>query len=215
MNSMLLKPKTFVGKLGNFIYLAAIYTPWSRFYQFIWEWNCRNIRVDTYKNYFDLAKVLKTCIWVPDGWKRLWSAYSNVGTIQAIINTTQPGQRDIGDCSEFAVYNVNAINASTLEPWNKLYTLSARILTILWIDASGTYGGHDVCLIEWFDPTITHHGSAGDCFSYMDYDQPNAPQYDINGVLDQIIGKYAPGGTILAWSIRDQNLKVQQTHWGR
>ena len=211
--SLLLKLKAAVIHALGFVSCAFIYCWWSRLYRLIWEWKYSSYPVTSYRTIDDLAATMNTCVWIPDSWVHLGGSFSYPGTVQHIIDTQPAGNRQIGDCEEFAVYLANALEQSStyggfldgrfaLAPWNGLVVNSAKILTLGWLDVAGNYDGHNVALIEWTNGT----------FSYMDYFMPSDPRKNVSEILGQILLNYAPDGTLLFWSIHDKDLNFQEVH---
>ena len=215
--------KVSFGRIFGYLFLLLVYRWWSRLYRFIWERKYSNYPLRSYRTFDELAAVIRSCTWVKDGAKQLWDAFSYPGRVQCIIDTNAIGGRYIGDCDEFAVYLANVLEQSatfggfengrfTLAPWYGLMMDSSKILTVEWVDKNGKYGGHNVCLIEWFDTRETSHMDG--TFSYMDYGDPDLICANIQAVLYCIMRKYAPDGTLLCWAIHDKNLNLQEVHLG-
>ena len=202
-----LQLKAFYFRVIGIVSLTVVYSWWSRLYRLLWEFPYHNYSVKTYRTIADLDIVMSTCKYLPDGIKQLGDAISYPGRVQFIIDHWPEDTRLIGDCDEFAIYEVNAIEASLaagcLAAYDGLTVKSAKFMTVNWLDSTGKFDGHNVCLIEWLNGT----------FSYLDYTQPSDPCADVGGVLKQIETTYFPGGLRLSWSIHDKDLRFVEVHW--
>ena len=207
--------KTFVGHIMSYLNLLLVYRYWSRIYRFIWERQYRYVPVTTYKSLQELVLVIQTCKWSADGWKQLWDAFSYPGKVQYIINTQPPEKRFIGDCDEHALYIATALertvngenfSISPYAEWRNSVIESAQVLTVNWINKDGVYGGHNVCLITFYDRLgVT-------AYSYMDYGQPSIAKDTVRKVVQQVMDRYARDGIVLAWAIHDKDLHLKEVH---
>lgn len=221
MNATWMKTKIVVGRFFCYLYLLLLYRWWSRLYRLIWEHKYSTVALQSYRNFTDLVAIMRTCVWTADGWKQIWDAFSYPGKVQFIINTDGPKPK-IGDCDEFAIYLANVLEQSStlgghengrfvLDTYEGMMVERARVLTVSWVKQDGKYGGHNVCLIDFFDLKSKHHPLTGpDYYAFMDYDYPNVMQVDLRGVIEQVMNKYAPGGTCIAWAIHDKDLKLEK-----
>ena len=221
------KAKRLLGSVFSYLYLLLICRWWTRLYRLIWEARYSTTVLTSYRSIHELVDIMRTCHWTADGWRQLWDAWSYPGRVQSIISTKPEAERLIGDCDEFAIYLAAVLEQSSslggfengrfcLAPYlGGLMVDRARVLTLIWINKDGKYGGHNVCLIDWYDLNASRHNPRGaDVYSYMDYDYPNLGVVDLRGIIEQVMEKYACGGRVLAWSIHDKDLKLEEAHRG-
>jgi hypothetical protein len=160
---------------------SGAYGAWSRFYQRIWE--SQRLPVEKFSSLDELGHYMQKFKWRADGWRQLGDAISHPEHVQWLMTT---GAVFIGDCEDFACYEVSV--AKTLKE-----VKSAKIMTIIW--HSDKYEGHNVCLIEYMDGTL----------SYMDYGPPSRSHwFKIEDVVSEVLSEYAPGATLLGVYFMDE-----------
>lgn len=194
---MLRRLKLLVGIVGVYLFLALrLYAIKSWLYRAIFERRYRNIQLSTYQRYEDLVDVIRTLQWTADGPKELWDAISSPEKVEYVARYSE--DKRAGDCDEFAIYIVATLNRSLAE--GKFVgdpTLQgARFMTVTWMDKDGKYGGHNVALL------IRDQGM----YSYMDYGMPSTPRHGVKEVVQDVMDRYAPGGTVLVYGVSTENL---------
>jgi hypothetical protein len=195
------KIKIFFGRVGTYLYLSSgLYGLWSRIYRTLFEYRYRNLQLTTYERYEDLVAAVRKLIWKADSWQQLWDAISRPQRVEYVLNW-QVDKR-VGDCDEFAIYEVATLNKSLKEgvfigdfdlEW-------AALLTVTWVDKAGKYGGHNVCLL-----IKDLEYSSG--YAYMDYGMPSRTRNTIREVVIDVLNRYAPEGDLLMWGVSSEDLR--------
>jgi hypothetical protein len=192
--------KIFFGRLGTYLYLSlGIYGLWSRLYRAVAEWRYRNLEISTYDSYESLVAAVRKLIWKADSWEQLWDAVSLPQRVEYVLNWQ--ADKRVGDCDEFAIYQVAALNKS-LKTGKFIGDFDlewAAMLTVTWVDKDGKYGGHNVCLL-----VKDLEYSSG--YAYMDYGMPSKTRNTIREVVIDVLNRYAPAGDLLIWGVSDENL---------
>jgi hypothetical protein len=192
--------KVFFGKVGVWLYYTLrISAFWSHLYRLLFEFPYRNIQISTYASYEALLEVTSKLIWTADGAKQLWDATSSPQWVEYVAKWR--ADKHVGDCDEFAVYNAAALNKSLRE---KKFTgdpdlVGAHMMTVMWVDADGVWGGHNVALL------VKDH-ELNMAYSYMDYDMPSEPRLTVREVVQDILDHYVPGASLIGYAIHSENL---------
>jgi hypothetical protein len=196
--------KLFFGRLGLYLYFGLrLYYLWSKVYRFVWERQYqRTLEISVYDSYRALTRVTEKLTWTADGPKQLGDVISSPEWVEYCIRT---GTKNVGDCDEFAIYNVAALNRS-LD--TKAFTgddqlVEAFLMSVMWVDADGKYGGHNVALLV---RDFEYH----DMYSYIDYDNPGKDRMTVREVAQDIVDRYVPGGTLMMLAVADQDLRLAQ-----
>jgi hypothetical protein len=197
----------FVWRTGFFIVIGSrYYKNWSHFYQYIYERQYAGTLINTYTGYPDLHATIQTCTWVADGTKELGDAFSSAEYIQHVIN--DGGDRKIGDCDEFAIYNASAILKSIAAgSWKDEAIKTCYLLTVRWRTREKPVSaeGHNVCLIALADGT----------YRYVDYFAPSPAYKTIHEVVLKVIDDYAgvDRADCIGWSVADLTMTPLEIHW--
>jgi hypothetical protein len=139
--------------------------------------------------------------WRPDSRQELGDAISLPQRVEYVAKWAV--SKRAGDCDEFAIYNAATLNKSIREGkfTGDPYLREAFLMSVMWVDAGGKYGGHNVTLLERpFGPETTYH-------SYMDYGLPSKARLDLREVVIDVLNRYCPGGTLLGYTVYTENLK--------
>lgn len=210
--------KIFFARLGISLYMRfRIYSFWSKLYRLLFEGRYRNIEISTYQTFADLEKFTRKLVWTADTWQQLFDAVSLPQKVEYIGNW-QIGDKRVGDCDEFAIYITAAINKSIVD--GVLLDMSydirqALFFTVMWMDADGVMGGHNVSLLALDDPFIRQ-------YLYMDYGMPRKqfdgeywiPFNSIDEVAEAVRLRYAgTGNTSLGWAIHSGDMKFMTASW--
>lgn len=155
---------------------------WYRLYQYIWQRNTRD-PVPLYRNFSEMYKVINKCQWSADSWRELWDAVSNPQHVQFLINR---GERYIGDCDEFGVYQAAAFSDAIFKrEFEDKDLVEACLLTIMWQSSTFKFGGHNVCGLRW------QHTDGSIEYGYVDYDLPIRNMHSWEEVVRSVIDRYS------------------------
>lgn len=196
--------KLFFWRLGVWLWFnSRLWAAWSRVYRLIQEQKfLKMTTVAIYMKMADLVKFKKPLIWTADGGLQLWDATSYPEKVQWIADH---GDKKIGDCDEFAIYTIAALNKSLAAGlWNdpRYKIKSVHLLTVMWIAGTNKSGGHNVCLVE-LDTEFPNK------WCYMDYDYPRTPRPSIADVAAQVREDYVGKGNIsLGWAVSKEDLSL-------
>lgn len=207
------KFKIFFGRVGIMLYMGLrLYSLWSHIYRFLFEQRFKHVKLTLVSTLRQAHQNVTKLKWTSDSWEQLFDAVSGPGKVEAIISGAEP-QPDHGtDCDEFASYLSNVIDNSLVDGTTPLQDSErdlweATIMSVMWVDASGKYGGHNVCLLEYRGNLTTY-------FKYMDYGMPSIPCMTINDVARLVVDRYAPGGTKLAHAVHNKKMWTRMVHLG-
>ncbi len=196
------KIKLYVGIAWTWFYMSiGYYGAWSRLYRFFWEFKYRNLELSTYASYEELLAVTRKLIWTADTWQQLFDAISRPEKVEYIAKWGI--EKRVGDCDEFAIYNVATLNKSLREGKfiGDFELEGALLMSVMWMDKDGNYGGHNVALL-----LKDLEYSQG--YAYMDYGMPSATKNTVREVVQLVLDRYAPGGTLLTYAVQTEDLKI-------
>jgi hypothetical protein len=201
MKSLWTKIKLFFGIIGIYLYLRlSLYGAWSWTYRTLFEWKYRNIKLSTFDRYEGLLAVTRKLIWTADTWRQLGDAISRPERVEYVARWSI--NKRVGDCDEFAIYNVATLNKSLRERVfvGDLDLEAAYLLTVTWMKKDGGYGGHNVALLVKSDQG----------YQYMDYGIPSKTRNSVREIAMDVVNRYASGGTLLLYGIQTENLRCFQ-----
>jgi hypothetical protein len=203
----------FFGRLFSFSYMGSgLYKRWSYVYRWLYERKYKDVQLATFDTLPRLATWVNRQKWKADSWKEMWDAISTPQKVQA-IGQDKDGDHFIGDCDEFAIYSVAAIQGSLAAGLMKGENIAAAyILSVTWFNPTKMktlfgFGGHNVCLIEFSD--------MGPKYAYMDYYLPSKRAGSIADIAEVVRQRYSGEGVIpLVWHVAKLDLTPVQTRWG-
>jgi hypothetical protein len=174
-----------------------IYRAWSSLYRFIYERKYKDVKLPEYKTLREIVAFTKTLTWTADTFRELFDATSTPEKVQYIGTE---GNKLVGDCDEFAIYNAVSIN-NAIERGEMKECASAKIMAVMWMDPFGKTNGHNVALIEMAD-----HNA----FTYMDYNVPSIYSMNVLDVANAVIHQYSMGSRLLGYAVSDpRTLKLE------
>lgn len=184
----------------------GIWRAWAKFCQWLYESEYKGLRISSYRTFAALEEALDRLVYTGDGPWRLWDSTSSAERVEFLIRHSLR-QANV-DCDEWSVYIAKALNESVRRGmFKEPYFAKARMLTVFWRAADGSYNGHNVALLRF-------QSESGEWYSYMDYGVPSEPKNEVSEVVQDVIEAYAPGATMLMCSISDDDLRHIETHLG-
>lgn len=175
-----------------------VYLIWSKLYRIIWERKYSKTQLAKYTNFQDLATFIESLTWTADGFKQLGDAISTPQKVQWIANNTT--DKKIGDCDEFAIYNATVINDALDNQTfvDRIVPVDAYCMSVCWLDQSGKFMGHNVCLLEF----------PNGMYRYMDYHNPSTSKGTIEEIAALVRASFSGIGTkSLGWMVYTDKLK--------
>lgn len=198
-----------------FFFNTRLYRAKSMLHRFFFDRKYRGTPIATYGSLKELVAWLDKQEWKRDGLDTAWDAVCTPEKVQAI---GQGGDHRIGDCDEFAVYIVAAIEKSFGAGLMAAEDIRhPRFFTVLWMTRDGVPDGHNAALLEHLQP----NGSVK--YSYMDYALPGRKHETPAQVAVQLAADYAgwmttghgtQESTVLFWAISDSDLRLIECGFG-
>jgi hypothetical protein len=168
---------------------------WSKAYRWIYQRDWKDKPVSKYATFKDIYFFIRQQLWVADGAKELWNAYS----YPSYFERTGTDTVDSHDCDEFALYQVTVIENAVNEGSFEEKDLTTRMLSVCWIDDKGKQNGHNVCLIK---------NDLG--YRWSDYHLPSSYFSSIEEVARKIVDMYCVSGIITAIAVTDSKLNREK-----
>jgi hypothetical protein len=183
------------------LYLSHVYRRWSRLYRWLWERKYNLVPLKSFTTFLDLARYLRTMVWVADGPLQLWDAISTPQAVQWRVDNRE--KKDVGDCDEFAIYISNVISTAMAQgKFADPHLVEVCFLTVTWmVPSTGETGGHNVCGLKWKYPNYEAYG-------YMDYGMPISSCFSWEEVAEAVRVRYTSAKDVvsLGWSRHTPNL---------
>lgn len=173
-----------------------LYYIWSHVYRFIWQRQYKGIEIAPCSSYADLATRLRKLKWKADGFKELGDVLMSPHWFQKVLyfGDGKDGS-SVGDCGVFACYAAEVLK--------QFPDTTPYILTVMWMDKDGKYGGHNVALVKYRGAFDGPH-----LFWYVDYGLPSPDRDTATEVVWDVMNAMAPGGTLLAVAAATPALKM-------
>lgn len=207
------KMKIFFGRVGILLYMGLrIYSIWSHIYRFFREQRFKFVELSKFATLEEAHEKVMKLKWTSDSWEQLGDAVSCPEKVEVIVSGIEPQPEHGTDCDEFAIYLTNTIDNSLVDPEVPLQASEpdlweATMMSVMWVDKDGKYGGHNVCLLEYRHDEWSK-------WRYMDYGMPSRVMYSTGGIASIVIDRYAPGGTLLAYAIHSKNMWTRVVRLG-
>jgi hypothetical protein len=188
-----------VGRVGFYTYQRlGLYGLWSKAYRWLYNRQYRDTTLSTYTSFQKLEQARRVLIWKADGPKELWDAIASPEYVEYVLRIRP--DKHVGDCDEFAIYNVATLNGSVAAGVFDDKTFQhASLLSIGWLDKEGKFNGHNVAL-------LTFEVAGVSVYSYVDYGMPSERRHTVRQVVQDVLDHYVPGATLIGYAVNSEVL---------
>lgn len=217
MRNLFVDVLTFLGRLVAFLYVGArLMALKSKAYRWVWQRQYKDTPLKRFSSFLHLSTHMRPMRWRQDTLKELWDAVSEPGYIQHLMDQ---GNREIGDCDDFAVYLAAVIKWSMRKGSFLDSSLHhVCLFSAMWLDPTLETGstqvlgisGHSVCGLKWI-----HEDGAVE-YGYMDYGMPIRRMKSWDEVAEHIRQRYTrqnPDTRSLGWCRNTTDLKLLEYSW--
>lgn len=205
---MIFRTWKYICSLAVWVFIRFhIYRGWSWLYRQLFERKYRSWRwwkEVAFLDIHDVCSMVREMKYRPDGWRQLFDTFSYP---QAVLH------RKEGDCDDIALFTVWALNQMNIKTFKGIYDRPMRVdraevLTVTWMRANGTPGGHNTTLVHVSDPLTGE--KAYMVIDYGDVYKESSIEDHVKSIVHYYAGSDAQ---LMVWSRMSESLKPLEVVW--